>query len=257
MFRLDRRLLVYSLVAMLAACSATQEETAGNGDGHSEGRLYALPGLDHGLIQSPVNILTSKSQSKPHEIWFSGGRDQGAAKVSNTGHSVQLDFEPGLTTKFDGKTYDFKQCHFHTPSEHQVDGVTFPMEMHCVHLLPQAAGADGPPQYLVAAFLFKMGSENVFISEFLRQIPKETATADLKKGEPVYVEDLFEELGEKPHYFAYSGSLTTPPYTETVKWLVLDHVFEASPEQIRTINELEGNNARHVQAMHGRSVDSN
>ena len=56
-------------------------------------------------------------------------------------------------------------------------------------------------------------------------------------------------------YYHYRGSLTTPPYTETVEWLIVKDVFEASPEQIRRINLIEGDNARRVQAMYGRKVE--
>lgn len=56
-------------------------------------------------------------------------------------------------------------------------------------------------------------------------------------------------------YYQYRGSLTTPPYTESVEWLVLKDVFEASPEQIQRINQLEGDNARRVQALYNRVVE--
>ena len=61
-------------------------------------------------------------------------------------------------------------------------------------------------------------------------------------------------MSKAPTYFSYAGSLTTPPYTETVNWVVLQKVFEASPEQIQRINELEGNNARQIQELYGRKV---
>jgi carbonic anhydrase len=57
-------------------------------------------------------------------------------------------------------------------------------------------------------------------------------------------------------YYSYRGSLTTPPYTESVRWYIAKHIFEASPAQIEAINKLEGNNARHVQALFGRTVSS-
>ena len=203
-----------------------------------------------------MNILTAKTATGQHQIRLSGNNPR-VENISNTGHSIQLNFEPGPTTTFDGKVYDFKQCHFHTPSEHQVDGVTYPMEMHCVGLLPAPEGSDAPPEYLVGGFLFKMGDENHFISEFLGQVPESVQTVDVQEGESVYLEDLLGELGEDEHYYVYRGSLTTPPHTESVTWLLLAHIFEASPEQIQNINRIEGNNARHVQALYGRKVEGN
>ncbi|MCP4265745.1 MAG: carbonic anhydrase family protein, partial [Candidatus Brocadiaceae bacterium] len=55
-------------------------------------------------------------------------------------------------------------------------------------------------------------------------------------------------------YFFYKGSLTTPPYTESVKWFVMKTIIDASPEQIQQINKIEGDNARRIQALYGRSV---
>jgi carbonic anhydrase len=53
-----------------------------------------------------------------------------------------------------------------------------------------------------------------------------------------------------------AGSLTTPPFTEAVEWVVLERIFEAGPEQVRALNRIEGNNARHVQSLEGRKVDA-
>ena len=245
-----RKIICIALLVLMG-CAGNVHQPAGHGDE----TLYALPGLDHGLIQSPVNILTSQTESGKHQIVF-GNQSSRAENVANTGHTIQLNFEPGATTTFDGKNYEFIQCHFHTPSEHLVDGVTYPMEMHCVSMLPAGDDPDAPPEYLVGAFLFKMGAGNRFIDEFLSQVPETEATADLAEGTPVYLKDLLEPLGAETHYYIYSGSLTTPPYTETVTWLILDHIIEASPEQIRTINRIEGNNARHVQALYDRQVES-
>lgn len=218
--------------------------------------LYALPGLDHGLIQSPVNILTStaKTEHRIHTIVVNDNHVK-AVDVANTGHSIQVDFALGSTVEFDGKSYELKQCHFHTPSEHQVDGVTYPMEMHCVNTREPAAGADDAPEYLVFAWLFKMGAESHFISEFLSRVPAQPEAAPLEGEPPVYLEDLLKEFGGPRHYFFYKGSLTTPPYTETVSWVVHEEVFQASREQIQEINRIEGDNARHVQALNARSVE--
>jgi carbonic anhydrase len=229
--------------------SAVQEEAEGD-------TLYALPGLGHGLIQSPVNILTNDPAVGRHTIHTDFHHTR-AASVINTGHTVELEFEPGSTIAFDDKNYELKQCHFHTPSEHLIDGITYPMEMHCVNLRPEAENSRENPEYLVMGFLFKMGVENQFISEFLNRAPESRASIELSGAEAVYIEDLLNSLpkSETEHFYTYKGSLTTPPYTETVTWVLQQHVFEASPEQIQTINRLEGNNARHVQALYSRHVE--
>ena len=218
----------------------------------AEPEYYALPGLDHGLMQSPVNILSQQSEQGMHDIEFGPG--DGAKRVTNLGHTVQIGFGEGITATFDGKKYEFKQLHFHTPSEHQIDGITFPMEVHLVHTRP-GPKKDGPPDYLVIGAFYRMGKPNRFLAEFLDAIPEEEGeSAELKE---VYFEDGLPpgfDLDAIEHYH-YRGSLTTPPYTESVQWLVLKEVFEASREQIVRINEIEGDNARHVQALYNRVID--
>ncbi len=218
---------------------------------------YALPGLNHGLCQSPININSQATEAGgKHKITLNY-KDE-INKVENLGHTVQLDFKEGSTITADDTTFNFKQCHFHTPSEHQIDGTTFPMEMHIVNLMPNK-DEKATPQYMVVSVLFKEGKESRFIADFLNAIPKEEkGTADLKAGK-VKLADLFGNIPTnlKGHHYYYRGSLTTPPFTESVRWYIAKHVFEASAAQIAAINKIEGNNARHVQAQYGRTVSSN
>lgn len=216
---------------------------------------YIMPGLDHGFEQSPINIISTTNETGKHNItlYF---KDE-VNKVENLGHTVQLDFSEGSTIVQDDTTFAFKQCHFHTPSEHLVDGMTFPMEMHIVNIMPNE-DKNATPQYLVIGVLFKEGKENAFINDFLSAIPSEEHAATEVKAGTVKLSDLFGAIPKeiKGNYYNYRGSLTTPPYTESVRWYIAKHVFEASAAQIEAINKIEGNNARHVQALYGRTVSS-
>jgi carbonic anhydrase len=224
-------------------------------------KAYALPGLDHGLVQSPINILsfataTGIGTSGEHKI--TAHFEDKINAIENTGHSVQLDFAEGSTITADNETFDFKQMHFHTPSEHLIDGMTYPMELHIVNTMPKKHPSD-TTEYLVIGILFKMGEhDNEFIEEFINSIPEAAHSKTSIKIGTVKLDDCLSEVSKKErnHYYHYTGSLTTPPNTESVRWYIYKHIFEASPKQIRRINELEGNNARHVQAMYGRKVDS-
>ncbi len=215
---------------------------------------YVLPGLKHGLSQSPININSQMAEGGgSHEIVMNF-KDE-INKVDNLGHTVQLDFKEGSSITADNETFDFIQCHFHTPSEHLIDGLTFPMEMHIVNTMSNQP-EDATTEYLVISALFKEGKENKFISEFLNSIPKEEKSSTEMKVGFVKLSDLFgkatkDMLGQ---YYYYKGSLTTPPFTESVRWYVSKHIFEASAAQIEAINKIEGNNARHVQALYGRVV---
>ncbi len=218
---------------------------------------YIIPGLNHGFEQSPININSSTvTTTGKHKITLYY-KDK-IKEIENLGHTVQLDFDEGSSISVDDTIFNFKQCHFHTPSEHLIDGVTFPMEMHIVNMMP-SADSTAVPQYMVIAVLFKEGRENAFITDFLNLVPKgEYAKKDLTPG-IVKLSDLFGNVPKEVqrHFYEYRGSLTTPPYTESVRWYVLKHVFEASPEQIEAINKIEGDNARHVNGQYGRMVSSN
>jgi carbonic anhydrase len=214
---------------------------------------YALPRFDDGLAQSPINIL-SDSTLKDSNQFISIKFNTGITAVENLGHTIQVDFKEGSTTTAGGKTYSSRQFHFHTPSEHMIDGMTFPMEMHIVNVL-RDSNAKNNPQYLVIGLLFKMGRENKFIKEFFNAIPSEEGKDTLPAG-TVNLEDLFKSIpkDEQAGYYSYKGSLTTPPYSETVDWIVKKYILEASPEQIGAIEKMEGDNARHVQALYSRKV---
>jgi len=244
------------ILVILISCGDNKE----NAHGHKiidHNELHTLPGLVHGLIQSPVNILTAQTGgSAEHEITVIRPDTLKASDVVNTGHSVQLDLDPGAGVQFDGIEYHFLQGHFHTPSEHQVDGITYPMEMHFVSMADKDNEGDDP-QYLVVGVFFKMGAENKFIQAFIDKIPETEKDTALLNEKPVYINDLLEKGEAFNDYYYYKGSLTTPPYTETVSWVIMKKVLEASPSQIQRINEIEGNNARHVQALFSRGIENN
>jgi carbonic anhydrase len=214
---------------------------------------YAMPRLDGGTTQSPVNILTSDLETdKVHrsDLKFTGCIDA----IENLGHTIQIDFDEGSTTRVDQKLYALKQLHFHTPSEHLIDGITFPMEMHIVSKRKDTT-QTGEPEYAVLGLLFKMGRENKFLDEFIHAIPHEEGKNNLDSSK-VKLADLFNPASnpEKLSYYKYKGSLTTPPYTESVNWVIAKKIFEASEQQIITIEKLEGNNARHVCALYNRKI---
>ncbi len=243
------------LTAGLTACGAKNMTSQPEGELHGSKKTYIIAETNHGIIQSPINILSfEKDGTDRHQVTLNFQDDIKA--VENLGHTVQLDFEKGSSIVSDGMRYEFKQMHFHTPSEHLVDGMTFPMEMHIVNYNAPTDEND-KPHYLVIAVLFKMGKENKFINEFLNLIPEhENDIVKLEKGN-VKLHDLFDDdlSNELKNYYHYLGSLTTPPYTETVNWFVLKHVIEASPSQIQAINKVEGDNSRHIQARYGRHID--
>lgn len=244
-------------ISIIFSCQVQKQPTH---DAHldieNEEDLYTMATADEGLIQSPINILTCNlKDGEDRQIVIDCPEGIHIETITNTGHSIQLNFMSGSEVILDNQHYRMIQAHFHTPSEHQVDGLTFPMEMHFVNELVGESESGG---YLVIAVLFKMGLANEFIDEFMARIPQEDHHT-VKAGETTEWDQewMLDEVDKALHYYYYEGSLTTPPFDETVKWLVAKKVFEASPEQIRYINKLEGNNARHVHALFNREIQSN
>ncbi|MEM6370347.1 MAG: carbonic anhydrase family protein [Myxococcota bacterium] len=226
---------------LLTACAGA----TGAPDTETPKASYLAPEAGHGLVQSPINILTSEARSGGEQVILH--YEESEEKVVNLGHTIEVDLEPGNYVMEEGHKYVLKQFHFHTPSEHLLDGVTYPMEMHMVHVRE-----DAPTQYLVIAALFKQGARNAFIESFIDQVPTMAG-----QSSPAGHVDVREICEHESGFYQYRGSLTTPPYTETVRWFISKKIHEAAPDQVGLIHDLEGDNARHVQVFGHRRVHTN
>jgi len=165
-------------------------------------------------------------------------------KVVNNGHAIQVNYGAGSTLTVDGKTYHLAQFHFHSPSEHTQDGKPYAMEAHLVHK------ADDGSLAVVGVFL-KEGKENPFLARIWGHLPTEVNHEMTVAGTEVNVADL---LPAKKAFFNYSGSLTTPPCSEGVTWLVMDRSVEVSKAQADKFRGLIHENARPVQPLNDRKV---
>ncbi|HCX23714.1 MAG: hypothetical protein CMB80_32640 [Flammeovirgaceae bacterium] len=204
------------------------------------------PQFEGGNRQSPINIQTDVCTSGQHQV--NVHYDVSHEHVSHGAHTVRLDYDPGSFITFDGETYDFAQFHFHTPSEHHINKEEYPLEMHMVHVKK-----DSVTKYVVVAVLFREGETDPFISHFLKDVPVDVCEKDY----PNHQIDITEELlpVDFTSYYHYKGSLTTPPYSETVTWVVIEKLHQASAEQISQLRHLEGINNRDVQALQHRKVE--
>jgi carbonic anhydrase len=240
-----RALVLCAFVLSLASVGCQSQEPATK-PAQAEPELYLVPELGGvGLCQSPINVHSWEAQEGHHEIraMYRASKQH----IVHKGHTIELEYDEGSEVVVDGKTYEFRQFHFHTPSEHLVDGVTYPLEMHLVHTLK-----GDPEVYLVIAVLFREGPQpNSFLGAFLDAVPDEPG-AEVVREATIDVRQLQDG---KRHYYTYQGSLTTPPYTESVTWGVVSRIRTASPAQITRLQRLEGNNARHVQPLHGRTLE--
>ncbi len=248
--------LILAVILVLSCQNSSKSISKNTQNQHSvEVSNYSIPDVDHGTLQSPINILTNQSQNGKHRIKLNF--DGKINKVENLGHTVQLDFKPGTNVKYENNIYEFVQLHFHTPSEHLIDGVTYPMEMHIVNKLKSSKHlTDSIQKYLVIGVLFKMGESNKFVEEFINLIPVHNHEEIEISEDLVHLQDIFNQrvMPKDSSFYHYDGSLTTPPYTESVNWFVLKQILTASLNEVQKINSIEGNNARHVQALFGREI---
>jgi carbonic anhydrase len=168
-------------------------------------------------------------------------------RIIDNGHTIQINVGDGAGEKSSitvmGRTYRLSQLHFHRPSEERIDGKTFEMVMHMVH-------KDDEGHLAVVAVLLERGAEHPIIQTFWNNLPLET-NMELA---PAIAIDLNKLLPETRNYYTYMGSLTTPPCTEGVLWLVMKQPLQLSAEQIGIFARLYKNNARPIQAGNARLV---
>ena len=196
-----------------------------------------------GQRQSPIAIEDSATLQGPAEpIGFQ--YQASAGSVVNNGHTIQVDLAPGNSIAVRSGTFELLQFHFHHPSEEQVNGQRYAMVAHLVH-----KNAEG--QLAVVAVLLTPGEANPAVDTVWKYMPVDTGD---RVKLPTGVLNLPELLPKDQRYYQFMGSLTTPPCTEGVLWMVLKTPVTLSPAQIRLFGQLFPNNARPVQSVNGRPV---
>ena len=194
-----------------------------------------------GKSQSPINIRhPHKSNLPPIQFNYKPS----LVHIVDNGHTIMVNYGLGSTVSIGGKVYELKQFHFHHPSEEKISGKQYAMSVHLVH-------ADESGNLAVVAVLMQQGKDNSALSDLWQNLPKEKNKEDLLNAIQFDVNQLLpEDLG----YYTYSGSLTTPPCSENVTWIVLKHPILVSKAEIQRFAGLYPNNARPTQSLHGREV---
>merc|ERR1712217_270371 len=156
---------------------------------------------------------------------------------------------------FGGDNYRLLQYHYHFPSEHSINGKLAAGELHLVH---QKVGSAGTDDLLVIGVLFQEGAKSELLSAMGLGEPGVSYPLDT----PAFnIDKYLEKKGIKGDYYTYDGSLTTPPCTESVRWVVMEKPLTASKAQIESFktyfkepNKAGGVNNRPVQEVNGRSL---
>ena len=196
-----------------------------------------------GKRQSPIHIEESATllgPAEPLQINYAASK----GSVVNNGHTIQVDLEGDNTLTVRGSAYKLVQFHFHHPAEERLNYKGFAMVAHLVH-----QNAQG--QLAVLAVLFDPGEASPMIQKVWTHMPLDVGDrVNLPEG----LIDLNETLPKDMRYYQFIGSLTTPPCTEGVLWLVLRQPMTVSREQLRLFSQLFPNNARPIQPSFGRVV---
>ncbi|HZZ93771.1 MAG TPA: carbonic anhydrase family protein [Usitatibacter sp.] len=198
-----------------------------------------------GHEQSPIDIHVKQAKAAPLEaIRFD--YKPAPLKIIDNGHTVQVNYAPGSSITINGSRYELVQFHFHKPSEEKIDGKADAMVVHLVH-----RNAEG--KLAVVAVLVDAGREDALIKTLWANVPKEKE----KEASPAGVMiDASSLLPASRAYYTFNGSLTTPPCSEGVTWFVLKTPLKASKGQIAEFGKLYPANARPVQPLNGRVVQS-
>jgi len=210
----------------------------------------AFAACAEGRRQSPIDISNAargvtadlRTSFAPAELRIA--HHAHVADGINNGHTIQINYAGADTLTLGTTSYQLAQYHFHSPSEHTVDGKHFPMEMHLVH-----KSADGKLA-VVAAFIGE-GAHNKAFDQVWANLP---AQKGVETHFPAVSVDVDALLPPARTSYRYDGSLTTPPCSEGVSWIIMTTPIQLSSEQVGAFTRLIKDNNRPVQPLNGRTI---
>ncbi|MCY4064298.1 MAG: carbonic anhydrase family protein [Chloroflexi bacterium] len=238
-------LFLIVFVALLLNTLAADIHWGYSGDGGPEnwGELspdYAL--CADGAAQSPIDIRDASALDLV-AIDFRYG--ESANNIFNNGHTIQVNIDEGSAIVYNGITYELLQFHFHSPSEHTIDGMPAPLEIHFVHQDPNSGNLA-----VVGVLLVEGENYSDAYAVVFDHLPAQVGEPEAA-GEPIALAAL---LPEARTFYTYQGSLTTPPCSEIVRWLLLDQPVALSAQQIAAFTAIYDGNARPVQPLGERDL---
>ena len=193
-----------------------------------------------GRRQSPIDIQGGLAVDlEPVQFDYRASR----FAVVDNGHTVQVKPAPGSAIELGGRRFELQQFHFHRPAEERIDGRSFEMSLHLVH-------KDAQGRLAVVALLLDRGPPQPVVQQVWNNLPLELH----QEAEARAALDLDALLPADRRYYTYMGSLTTPPCSEGVQWVVMRQPVTLAPEQIDLFARIYPMNARPVQAAAGRRI---
>jgi carbonic anhydrase len=190
-----------------------------------------------GKKQSPINLTWKNPTKKAPRMDFSYTQAQAQTDISTA--VPKLNFNGANQLLLNGKVYNLEHIEFHSPSEHQLSNNPLSMEIQFVH-----KAINGGGMAVLSVFAIE-GRDNSMLNEAWSQFAAGGGTLQL---------DASKLIPPTKTYYHYSGSLTSPPCTEGVEWIVYNTPMEMSREQIVAFRTQFPANNRPVQPLNGRKV---
>lgn len=240
-------LLVLGVAAAASAQSGANWEYSGKAGPVNWSRLdRAYRACSQGHEQSPIDIRGAHLNKglQPIEFHYIGG----PVSVENTGQTVVVHVDPGSYIVADGQRYELQEFNFHHPSEEAIKGKLTDMDVHLVH-----KSTTGKMAVIAVRLSMDRGDPNAVLAALWPHLPQ-------RAGATEKVTDIINAGGFLPAdrgYWTYTGSLTTPPCTEGVRWFVFEDVLSISRSQLRALTSLFPMNSRPLQDAHGRRIEAN
>ncbi len=231
-------LLIFLITVSLTACSKQQDwgysEENGPETWAEVNDEYAT--CADGDMQSPIDIDSSEVSTTTNTVDLSYSKTN--FKLIDTGHSLEFEVEGEKPTlQYDSTTYQLDQIHFHNESENTIDSKHYPLEAHFVnHEL------NNEDNKLVLSVMFDLGSYNEIIGDKFERINEEVSF------------DPSKLIPEQASHYEFSGSLTTPPCSEGVKWIVFETPLSIGQDQLDAFTAYYSNNNRPTQDLNGRNI---
>ncbi|WP_180229439.1 carbonic anhydrase family protein [Bacillus wiedmannii] len=199
------------------------------------------PTIQCGNFQSPVNIETNyiDNMCDPGEMQLN--YDNSFVSIENTGHTIKIYNDESGNAIINGRGFRLEEFHFHTPSEHVVNGHRYSMELHLVH-------QSQVGRLAALSVFFELGCENPSFQVILDNLNKQK---NLVSGIEINIDKL---IPNRKTYYHYLGSLTTDPFIENVEWYVFSNPIEISLEQLENFKEYHPCNARELFDLNGRKI---
>ncbi|XP_027367401.1 alpha carbonic anhydrase 7-like [Abrus precatorius] len=206
-----------------------------------------------GTMQSPIDLSSHRVRVVRKLGELKKYYKPQNATVRNRGHDIQLKWtEEAGSININGTEFFLQQCHWHSPSEHTINGRRYDLELHMVHESPNT---NGKSKTAVVGLLYKIGRSDPVLNKLSKYI-KTMVDEETEKSIGVFDPSEIKLGGKK--YFRYMGSLTVPPCTEGVIWTINKKIRSVSRAQVRLLREAVHDhaerNARPIQSLNKRGI---